>query len=640
MVVRRKSISRRLSRYVLLISAGLLLITSLMLGYYSLGIIERVSNEVAAKEVDLVVSDIEKMISEVERAVDNVDWFVQRNSHNRSFMYEATRELVLSNPTIIGSAVAFEPYYFKGVRWFSPYTYIDKETEEVRTIQMGNPDYDYPTLDWYRVPRLYNRAIWSEPYFDEGGGSRRMATYSLPLKDTTGTFFGILTSDISLEGLSNRLKEITPYWDSFMLMVSSRGTYIVHPDKSMVLTQTVFDSAAAFSDTTFLSIAKAMVGGEAGSARFRGKNGEDSFGLYRPLSNGWSVLMVTSYKSVFRYLRAFNMLLGAMLILGLLAMYIGCRKVIRRQTMPIVEFSQAAMTMAKGNFKARLPEVRTQDELLVLHNSMAYMQQSINEYISELKSTTASNERYESELHIAREIQMSMLPQNFPVRDDCDLYAMVQPAKEVGGDLYDFLEVGDKLFFLVGDVSGKGVPAALFMAITRAAFRFIGALGVSMAEVVERVNNCLCDGNKNEMFVTLFAGCLDLTTGAFDYCNAGHNPIVVIQPDGSALFLRAKPNLAAGLFEMFHYEEEHLQLERGSRLLLYTDGVTEAERPDKKQFGDEALLAWAREINPDVSSNAAALELYSRVRHFAAGAEQNDDITIMSILWKQNNDTA
>lgn len=634
MPLKRKSIARRLGRYVLLLSAGILVSVSVLLGFVSHRLIERVSMEVAGKEVDLVISDIEKMISEVERAVDNVDWFVQRNSHRQRFMYEATRELVLSNPSIIGSAVAFEPYYFKGTHWFAPYTYIDKETEEIRTIQMDNSDYDYPALDWYRVPRLYDKPVWSEPYFDEGGGDRQMATYSLPLKDTTGTFFGILTSDISLSWLSTRLQSIAPYWDSHMMLISARGTFIVHPDRSLVLNATIFDQAAKSGDERALELARNMVNGQRGSSRFRGTNNEDYYGIYGPLSNGWSVLLVTSYASVFLNLYAYNLVLGILMLLGLLALYFGCRNVVRRQTMPIVEFSQAAMTMAKGNFKARLPEVRTQDELQTLNKSMAYMQQSINEYITELKSTTASNERYESELNIARNIQMSMLPQNFPVREDCDLYAMVQPAKEVGGDLYDFIEVGDKLFFLVGDVSGKGVPAALFMAITRAAFRFIGALGISMSEVVERVNNSLCDGNTSEMFVTLFAGCLNLTTGELDYCNAGHNPILVIQPDGSASFLRAKPNLAAGLVERFPYEEEHLRLAPGSRLLLYTDGVTEAERPDKKQFGEQALLSWAKKLNPGVSSNAAALELYSRVRHFAAGAEQNDDITIMSVLYK------
>lgn len=635
MPLKRKSIARRLGRYVLLLSAGILVFVSILLGFVSHQLIERVSMEVAGKEVDLVISDIEKMISEVERAVDNVDWFVQRNSHRQRFMYEATRELVLSNPSIIGSAVAFEPYYFKGTRWFAPYTYVDKETEEIRTIQMGNSDYDYPTLDWYRVPRLYDRPVWSEPYFDEGGGDRQMATYSLPLKDTTGTFFGILTSDISLSWLSTRLQSIAPYWDSHMMLISARGTFIVHPDRSLVLNATIFDEAAESGDERAMEVAQNMVNGKRGSSRFRGTNNEDYYGIYGPLSNGWSVLLVTSYVSVFRNLYAYNLVLGVLMLLGLLALYFGCRNVVRRQTMPIVEFSQAAMTMAKGNFKARLPEVRTQDELQTLNKSMAYMQQSINEYITELKSTTASNERYESELNIARNIQMSMLPQNFPVREDCDLFGMVQPAREVGGDLYDFIEVGDRLYFLIGDVSGKGVPAALFMAITRAAFRFIGALDLSMSEVVERVNNSLCDGNTNDMFVTLFAGCLNLTTGELDYCNAGHNPIIVVRPDGSASFLRAKPNLAAGLVVEFPYEEEHLRLARGSRLLLYTDGVTEAERPDKKQFGEQALLSWAKHLSPGVSSNAAAMELYSRVRHYAAGAEQNDDITILSVLYKE-----
>ena len=229
---------------------------------------------------------------------------------------------------------------------------------------------------------------------------------------------------------------------------------------------------------------------------------------------------------------------------------------------------------------------------------------------------------------------MSMLPQNFPVRDDCSLHAMVVPAKEVGGDLYDFVVVEDSVFFLVGDVSGKGVPAALFMSITRAAFRFIGALGLPMHEVMRRVSDCLCDGNTSGMFVTIFAGSLDLKTGSMVYCNAGHNPIVVVKPDGKASYLRAKPNLAAGLFPGFPYESETIQLERGTRLVLYTDGVTEAERADKSQFGEDRLLEWASQLNPSALSNTIVTDLYHQVKKFTDGAEQNDDITILSIQWK------
>jgi len=318
-------------------------------------------------------------------------------------------------------------------------------------------------------------------------------------------------------------------------------------------------------------------------------------------------------------------------------MYLGCRKVIRNQVTPIVEFSNSAMTIAKGNFNATIPEVKTRDEVLTLRNSLDYMQRSINDYIGQLKTTTAANERYESELSIARNIQMSMLPQDFPDIEDVSLFAMVQPAKEVGGDLYDFIRVDDAVYFLVGDVSGKGVPAALFMSITRAAFRFIGAMGLPMDEVMRRVNNCLCDGNRNEMFVTIFAARLDFKTGELEYCNAGHNPIVVVSPEGKASFLRAKSNIAAGLFENFPYEGETLQLERGSRLVLYTDGVTEAEREDHGQYGEDRLLKWARDIVPGASSEAVTLDLYAKVRHFTQGAEQNDDITVLSVLLKQNN---
>ena len=228
---------------------------------------------------------------------------------------------------------------------------------------------------------------------------------------------------------------------------------------------------------------------------------------------------------------------------------------------------------------------------------------------------------------------MGMLPHSFPEMTGCSLHAMVQPAKEVGGDMYDFVDAGDCLYFMVGDVSGKGVPAALFMAIARAAFRFVGAMGLPMAEVMQRVNNSLCDGNDNMMFVTLFAGCLDRQTGTLTYCNAGHNPILVVPPEGKARFLQAKPNLAAGLMMDFPYEEECIPLQKGSRLILYTDGVTEAERADMEQFGEQRLLDWADSLNPDVSAHAAMLSLYSRVKEYTRGVAQNDDITIVSILY-------
>ena len=540
----QKSFSSRLSLFVLLIASGLMLGVAILLGLFSSSSIRQVSRNMAQQHLNRSILEIEQVITEVERAVDNLDWVVLQNLDDEKFLYQVTR----ANPNIVGSAIAFEPGYYKGRKYFSPYSFIGDQTHELRSIQLGNEDYDYPTLDWYQIPKLLGKPYWSEPYYDDGGGGQRMSTYSMPLKDEDGKIIGIMTADISLDWLSDWVNSIRPYRNSFTMMIGRNGSFIAHPDSTKVLNETIFTVAMDLPDTTAFQLGKDMLAGKRGMQRFS-LNGKDSFMVYGPISNGWSMGIVNLYGDIFSSVRRFNMFLVITLLLGLIGMFIGCRNMIRRLTMPIVEFTNSAMTIAKGNFQAMIPEVETQDELKKLRDSLDYMQRSINEYIGELKTTTASNERYESELNIAREIQMSMLPQNFPQREDCSLFAMVQPAKEVGGDLYDFVDVGDSLFFLVGDVSGKGVPAALFMAIARAAFRFIGALGLPMREVVRRVNDCLCDGNTNEMFVTLFAACLDLKTGDMVYCNAGHNPIVLIGPDGKSSFLQAKPNLAAGLFE-------------------------------------------------------------------------------------------
>ena len=626
----KKNFSSRLSLYVLLISAGLMVVVTVALAILAAGVLRQNAREKAELTLENTVLEIEKMLKGVERAVDNLDWMVLRNLDDEEYLYDLTREMVTANENVVGSAVAFEPGFYKGRHYFSPYTYVGDVSGEIHTIQLGNENYDYPTLDWYQIPKLLGKAYWSEPYYDDGGGGQRMSTYSMPLNDEDGNFIGILTADLSLEWLSEMISTIKPFEDAYTIIIGRNATYIAHPNDTRVLNETIFTAAMEMQDTTAFTIGREMVAGHHGMTAFINDD-QASFIVYGPLSNGWSVAMVCSYGDVFGMAVAVILIIALFLLIGLVALFFGCRRIIRRMTDPVVEFGNAAMTIAKGNFNATIPEVYTKDEIRTLRNSLAYMQRSINSYIAELKTTTASNERYESELNIAREIQMSMLPTNFPNHPEFDLYAEVRPAKEVGGDLYDFLEVGDSVFFLVGDVSGKGVPAALFMAITRAAFRFVGALGLPMSEVMYRVNNTLCDGNENNMFVTIFAARLDTKTGEMEYCNAGHNPIVILNQEGKASFLSAKPNLAAGLIPDFPYVAERTRLEFGSRLILYTDGVTEAEREDKAQFGEEALLNWASKLPWNVNAKGAAHSLHDEVKQFTEGADQNDDITIMVI---------
>ncbi len=314
-------------------------------------------------------------------------------------------------------------------------------------------------------------------------------------------------------------------------------------------------------------------------------------------------------------------------ILGLAILYFICRREIRRMTRPVTELSVSALNMAKGNFKAKLPEISSQDEMLRLRDSFVYMQNSISDYIGQLKTTRTDNERMESELNVARTIQMGMLCTDFPPQ----LHALVNPAKEVGGDLYDFILKGDVLHFAVGDVSGKGVPASLVMSITRAMLHFVATLDLPLSESVSRINNSVADTNSNDMFVTLFIARINLKTLKMDYCNAGHNPPVVIPPDGKPYFLPVKSNLAAGLMEFFPYQAEEIDLAPGTRLVAYTDGVTEAENVRLELFGEDRLMEVAENLRADMSEKDVVEHVYKTVKFFTAGQPQSDDITIMSL---------
>jgi sigma-B regulation protein RsbU (phosphoserine phosphatase) len=303
---------------------------------------------------------------------------------------------------------------------------------------------------------------------------------------------------------------------------------------------------------------------------------------------------------------------------------------------PLEGFTASADEIAHGNFDAILPQIKSQDEMKELYDSFSYMQHSLTSYISELKVTTASKERIQSELNIAHQIQMGMIPKifpPFPERDDVDLYAMLKPAKEVGGDLYDFFILDDKLYFVIGDVSGKGVPASLFMAVTRSLFRNIARSSETPAEIISGINDSISEQNESNMFVTLFMGILDLSTGMLSYCNGGHNPPVLISADGKAKMMDIKKNVVVGIISGFDYVDEEIQLESGAKLFCYTDGVVEAENAEKELYSEDRLLTTL-EVHSKYGVRRLTEQVLESVSEHVLMAEQSDDITIMVVNYK------
>lgn len=468
--------------------------------------------------------------------------------------------------------------------------------------------------------------LWTVPYTPLDSSSSRVVSYCFPLVDSMLNVYAIVSSDMVIDQIESTVEELRPYDNSIATLIFDEKNIVGLKDSDSDLIsrfRSSFSGSSSFDETVEdLKSDKDSIRRRVGKGRYM------SFVVYGPLHNGWKLSITCPYKEV---LRRSSQMHVALLIIGLIGLgiiYFVCRRVIRRMTRPITELSVSALNMAKGNFKAELPKITSQDEMLRLRDSFVYMQNSIADYIEQLRTTTTANERMESELNVARNIQMGMLRTDFPPQ----LYALLNPAKEVGGDLYDFTLKGDQLYFAIGDVSGKGVPASLMMAITRAALRFVAGLGLSMNETLSRINYSVSDTNSNNMFVTLFVGRINMRTLRMDFCNAGHNPLVILPPDGKPYFLKAKANLAIGLFEDFTYEAESMDLLPGTRIIAYTDGVNEAENAANELYGNDRMMETIGQIDRNMDGHTAVNLLFDSVKKFADGNPQNDDITIMSIL--------
>lgn len=279
--------------------------------------------------------------------------------------------------------------------------------------------------------------------------------------------------------------------------------------------------------------------------------------------------------------------------------------------------------VADGHLPEQPLRITSRDELGQVTDSINKMVESLRE-----------KERLGAELSVATKIQSNMLPKNFPDTENYRLWAYMHPAKEVGGDFYDFFEIGeDRLGIAIGDVSGKGVPAALFMVVAKTIIRDQSMQNISLENVFNHTNWLLCEGNDDNLFVTAWLGILDLKTGMLDYVNAGHNAPVVVQ-NGAARFLKGRHHFPLAGLPNIKYAHESVQLSEGDKLLLYTDGVTEAVTPSDELYGDYRLLNFAKK-NSGMEPKDFVLGLKDNVKNFATGAPQFDDITMLALEFKK-----
>ena len=575
------------------------------------------------------------MLSGVEiTATNNVAEF-EENLDNTEKVYKAMEHELRFNNRYLGCGIGFKPNYYPSQgRWFEPYVRFTDSTH-VEREQIGSAQHDYHQQDWYLKGLSLERGkgYLTDPYFDNAGGKCLLSTYVTPVFDRQGSRVGVYGIDLNLNWIEQAIANEEKRVKSLSLLDNDSDE--TADDESAFFIQ-IIDSKGkkiAGSDTIESKVLQTIV--KADSIRFKKVKLNDAtyyISSKRLARTGWTLVVAQHIDFVFLNGFVLGIILLFFMGVGGMVIFFFMSRSIRRAVKPLRFLSNSAHEVAHGNFDTPLPTFKHQDEIAQLRDSFDTMQQSLKQYVDELKASTAAKASMESELNVAHNIQMSMLPKTFPPfpeRNDIEIYGILKPAKAVGGDLYDFFIRDEKLFFCIGDVSGKGVPASLVMAVTRTLFRNVAAHTTEPSHIVQAMNDAISDSNDNNMFVTLFVGVLDLHTGHLRYCNAAHNA-----PYLQNAVLPCDPNLPVGVMPDWNFTEQETEMTSGSILFLYTDGLTEAENARQELFGEQRVDDV---ITHFVGSPEELIEAITGAVHlFVGDTEQSDDLTMLAIkYWPQ-----
>jgi sigma-B regulation protein RsbU (phosphoserine phosphatase) len=628
------------SKLILVITVCSVLIFTVTIGYFYYStrqVMERGLEKNARNLVLASVNRVETALSATGKVAEGLVGSLETGNYSEQALNTLLKRTLADNPEIYGLGAAFDPEV-TGNRTKPDVPYFYRKNGQL--IFSGEDDFQFLTLDWYQIPKELGKMEWSEPYFDEGSGATLMTTCSVPFFEGTGEakkVRGVVVADVSLDWLTDLVASIKVLKTGYSFLLSRNGTMLTHPDKEMIMNETIFSIAETQHNPELREIGRRMVHGESGFIPYADISGVKSWMYYAPVSStGWTLAVVFPEAELFAEVRSLTITVGLMGLAGILLLAGAVALIARSITTPLHDLAEATEVIASGNFDAELPPVRSRDEVGKLTQAFVSMNQALKEYIRNLTETTAAKERIQSELKVATDIQASLLPRIFPAfpdRPEFDIFATMDPAKEVGGDFYDFFFIDhDNLCFLIADVADKGVPAALYMMVTKTLLKSEGQRLGEPDQILSCVNNTLATDNESCMFATVFCAILDTRTGEVRFANAGHNPPLILDAQGTR-YLPLKAGFVLGPMEGSVYETERIVLQPGDTLFLYTDGVTEAKNPAEELFGESQLLR-ALEGGPKEDLSEMIHAIRTAVSRHANGADQSDDVTMLAIKYR------
>lgn len=494
---------------------------------------------------------------------------------------------------------------------------------------------------WYKSTKNLQKGIWQEPFI--GDFIREpIAIYTTPIyhKDSSGNkvFAGVLCVDMSIAFLKETIASIPVSNSGYVVVLSANNTVIAHPKNDVIFKETLADLARDESAQSVSDFEKTVHSMKKGLFMGLTPDGNETAIYFSAMeSNGWTFMIVWPAQKFLESQRSMEKMFAWMSLAGYIIMLILIFVITSRVSRPLNELASAANKLGSGDFNATIPRPSGRDEIAQFAWAFSNMRTSLKEHMEKQKDL----DRIESELDFAKDIQLGFLPMDEAEENSEDefheLTPFLRPAKEVGGDFYDFFKLDDgRLCVVVGDVSGKGVPAALFMMVSRIVLRTMAKNLKSVVETFNNTNFELEKRNRANMFVTVWMGFIDLTTGHIEFASAGHNPPVIRHKDGSVEFAKSKAGMVMAAMDDTHYKLQTLDLVPGDTLFLYTDGVTEATDANNELFGNERLLD-AVSKGGGGESKAACLYVKQQIDLFVGDAPQFDDITMLTLNYKGQN---
>jgi sigma-B regulation protein RsbU (phosphoserine phosphatase) len=623
---RFRSLTWRLVAWILA-CAGLVFAIALLRSYgVARQMVEGAAHQEATSVVAAVVNRLDRSLKTVDHTTGLLAAVLMETQPSGDELGRLLEALLGTHPNVHGAAVAYEPRAFSADRErFGLYRSRGTDGRILAMDLTASPS-TYWEKEWYTKAATSRAPRWSSVETDERGGGRALVTFSRPLLASDGTLRGVAMIDLDLLWLSEAAARLPIGRGGFVVVLSPSGQVLANsrdPGRLGI-------DLSRESDPALAHIVRRMLTGQTGFEPIVGPNGQRARVVYAAVEGvGWSVAAVYPEETLFREARDLGFVATRLLVLGLVLLALVVAQLARRLTLPLRALAASAPELGAGNLDTALPEVRSHDEIGALTRAFVAMRDSLKAYIANLERTTAAKQRLESEVRIAHRVQMAMLPEREARGEGFELSATLIPARTVGGDLYDHFVSDGRLVFMVGDVSGKGVGPALFMARAKTFFEVSAARHDDPSQVLADVNRGLCAENEEGMFVTVWCGSLDLATGALRCAVGGHDAPYLLPADGPPRQLELDGGPLLGLMDGATFPENRATLAPGDLLLLYSDGVSEAMDPQGRLFSLERIgeVLSAR----PASADAARDLVLDAVRSFAAGAQQSDDITIMAV---------